>query len=101
MASAFITVASMPMLSAWLRSMPLAAPEHAAEDVAAADHEADLDAHLEHVHDVGGDPRHRVVVEAVFALAHQGLARHLQQDAPRSRLLDHEFSSVRGEPPAF
>ena len=27
MARAFITVASMPMLSAWLRSMPLAAPE--------------------------------------------------------------------------
>ena len=46
----------------------------AAEDVAAADHDADLHAHADHVADIGGDGADGVVVEAVLAPAHQGLA---------------------------
>ncbi len=35
----------------------------------------------DHVRHVGGDAQQGVAVQAVIALAHQGLAGHLQQDA--------------------
>ncbi len=44
MASAFITVASIPMWSPVTRSMPAADKRRATEQVAATDHQADLHA---------------------------------------------------------
>ena len=69
--------------------MPAGGAGDAAEDVAAADHDADLHAHADHVADVGGDGADGVVVEAVLAPAHQGLAGKLQQDALVDRPVWH------------
>jgi hypothetical protein len=61
----------------------------AAEQVTAADHHADLHAHGNHVADIDGDGADDVVVEAILALAHQGLAREFQQDALVEWLVGH------------
>ena len=54
---------------------------HAAEDVAAADHQGDLRASLEAGDDIVGDTPDGIEIDAEFALAHQRLARHLEENA--------------------
>ena len=51
-----------------------------AEDVAAADDDADLDAHRVDVRDLLRDERAERGVDAVLALAEEGLAGELEQD---------------------
>ena len=60
--------------------MPLGGAGDAAEDVAAADGHGDLDAQLDHGLHVLGDGRQGLGRDAVLAVAHQRLARELQQD---------------------
>ena len=67
---------------------------HAAEDVAAADHQADLHAHVVHGLDLLGDHADHLGVEAIFPLAHQPLARELQQDAAIAWSRRHSGASV-------
>ena len=55
---------------------------HAAEDVAAADDDADLDAERPRLGNVGRDPVDHRNVDAEMLVAHQRLARRLEQDAP-------------------
>ena len=53
----------------------------AAEDVPAADHQAHLDAALDRALDGGGHGVDRLHVDAIALIAHQDLARHLEQDS--------------------
>ena len=53
-----------------------------AEDVAAADDDPDLDAERVDLADLAGDERAERRVDAVLAVAEQGLAGQLEQDAP-------------------
>ncbi len=73
----FITVASMPMLSALGLSMPLAAV-FTPEQVAAANHDGDLNTGSVNFGDIGSDPFQRGKINAKRASAHQRLTRAFQ-----------------------
>ena len=71
------------------------ARRQATEDVAASDDDADLDAELVDRGDLAGDERAERGIDAVLAIAQQGLARQLQQDA----LVAHRLVAVHpGDP---
>ena len=63
---------------------------HATEDVAATDHDADLDTAIVDLADLAGDERAERGIDAVLAIAQQGLAGQLEQDAAKwlRRILD-------------
>ena len=79
-ASAFMTVASMPMWSPVTRSPPLRGDRHAAEEVAAADDDGDLGAGAGDAGDLRGEAGQRRVVDAEGQIPQQRLARKLEQD---------------------
>ena len=61
--------------------MPLAAPDKPAEDIAAADDDGDLDAEVADLFHLGRDRVEHGMVDAVPLIAHEGLARELEQYA--------------------
>ena len=85
-ASAFITVASMPIMSPVTPWNSLLGNLHAAKDIAATDHDADGDPERLRRHQIGRDTFERGLVDAEALGPHQGFAGDLHDDASVDRL---------------
>ena len=78
-ASELITVAHMPIWSPLTRSAA-----QSAEDVAAADDDAYLHTHLVYLLDLAGIVTQSLRVDTIILIAHQALARELEEDSLKS-----------------
>jgi hypothetical protein len=75
-------------------SIPGAGEAFAAEDVPAADDDRDLHAEVDDFLDLLGEAQHHRGRDAVVELAHQGFARHFEEDALVRRLAWHSVLLV-------
>ena len=101
MASAFMTVAMMPMWSAETRSMPLAAPARPRKMLPPPMTSASCMPVAATGQHLVGEAAHRVEIDAIGLLAHQDLARELEEDALVLGSEDMGTGSISGEQPSL